>query len=80
VFVSKPEQFRLVERDLRSFEIVKNSKTLKFGNFMQKKKNLEAIFMTQCRWKWSKKVLKTWGLLNANIKTNQEVKTRILNF
>ena len=58
MFASKPEQFRLVERDLRSFEIVKNSKTLKFGNFMQKKK-LGSNFYDLMQMKMIQKSLKT---------------------
>ena len=47
-FEHKRSHFLSVEGDLRSVETVKNFKTLKSGNFMQKN-NLKGVFMTQCR-------------------------------
>ena len=44
------------------------------------KKRLGSNFYDLMQMKMIQKSLKTWCLLNANIKTNQEVKTRILNF
>ena len=41
-----------------------------------KKTTWKEVFKTQCIWTWSRKVLKTWCLLDANIKTNQEVKIK----
>ena len=72
-FEHKSSHFRSVEGDLRLAKTIKNFKTLKSGNFMQKN-NLKGVFITKCRWTWPRIVLKTWCLLNENIKTNQEVK------
>ena len=72
-FEHKSSHFRSVEGDLRLVKTIKNFKTLKSGNFMQKN-NLKGVFITKCRWTWPRIVLKTWCLLNENIKTNQEVK------
>ena len=81
-FAHKSSHFWSVEGDLRLVETIKNFRTLKSWNFMEKN-NLKGVFTTQCRWTWSRKVLKTWCLLNSNIKTNEEVKTtrfKLLNF
>ena len=74
-FEHKSSHFWSVEGDLRLVKTIKNFKTLKSGNFMQKN-NLKGVFITKCRWTWPRIVLKTWCLLNANIKTNQEVKNK----
>ena len=65
----------MVEGDFQSVEIVKNFKTVKSENFMQKN-YLKAVFKGQCKCTWSRKVLKTLWLLNTNIKNNQEVKKK----
>ena len=53
-----------------------NFKTLKIWKIYAKKNTWKEVFKTQCIWTWSRKVLKTWCLLDANIKTNQEVKIK----
>ena len=65
----------MVEGDFQSVEIVKNFKTLKSENFMQKN-YLKVVFKGQCKCTWSRKVLKTLWLLNTNIKNDQEVKKK----
>ena len=58
------------------FDWSKQLKFLKLWNLkiLCKKTTWRDVFKTQCI--WSRKVLKTWCLLNANIKTNQEVKNK----
>ena len=60
------------------FDWSKQLKILKPWNLiiLCRKTTWKDVFKTQCIWTWSRKVLKTWCLLNANIKTNQEVKNK----